>query len=212
MMYDGEPTYDVEEYFQQLQGKKLNINITVLSVTVNTVPTAKGSYQVADVAYKNNSFQGKIEGKKVMSFGATEGAFKTLVDGATGVTFDVEYVQTQGKDGKTYNNWVKMTKAGAPDAPQPVSATGAPRATGVAPQRTTYETPEERAIKQVYIVKQSSVSNAIATLSVGAKIVKPADVLELAQQYTDFVFGKKSPGASGFEDFPDVPDEFVKPV
>jgi hypothetical protein len=191
----------------------MNINITVLSVTVNTVPTAKGSYQVADVAYKNNSFQGKIEGKKVMSFGATEGAFKTLVDGATGVTFDVEYVQTQGKDGKTYNNWVKMTKAGAPDAPQPVSATGAPRATGAsAAPRTTYETPEERAIKQVYIVRQSSLATAERLLSVGAKTpVKVEDVLAMAQKLEEYVFGKKSVGASGFEDFPDVPDEFVKP-
>jgi hypothetical protein len=193
----------------------LNINITVLSVTVNTVPTAKGSYQVADVAYKNNSFQGKIEGKKVMSFGATEGAFKTLVDGAVGVTFDVEYVQTQGKDGKTYNNWVKMTKAtgaaqSAGDAvPAAMSQKGAMIGGST---RSTYETPEERAIKQVYIVKQSSISAAVNTLSVGAKKLEPTDVLKLAQEYTDFVFGKKSAGASGFEDFPDVPDEFVKPV
>jgi hypothetical protein len=36
------------------------MNITLLSVEVQTVPTAKGSYQKANVAYKNNSFQGKV--------------------------------------------------------------------------------------------------------------------------------------------------------
>jgi hypothetical protein len=193
----------------------LNINITVLSVTVNTVPTAKGSYQVADVAYKNNSFQGKIEGKKVMSFGATEGAFKTLVDGAVGVTFDVEYVQTQGKDGKTYNNWVKMTKAtgAAQSAGDAVPAAMSQKGAMVGGStRSTYETPEERAIKQVYIVRQSSLATAERLLSVGAKTpVKVEDVLAMAQKLEEYVFGKKSPGASGFEDFPDVPDEFIKP-
>jgi hypothetical protein len=189
------------------------LKIQILSVTIETKPTAKGSYQVADVAYKNLTFQGKVEGKKVMSFGNTAAAFKTLATAQPGEIYEVSVV----KNDKGYNDWVSMQKAVAGAVPQGDNLNvqgqvGGSRPASAAP-RSTYETPEERAIKQVYIVKQSSVSNAIATLSVGAKKLEPADVLKLAQEYTDFVFGKaagKNTG-TGFDDFPDVPDEFIKP-
>jgi hypothetical protein len=191
------------------------MQIQILSVTIETKPTAKGSYQVADVAYKNLSFQGKVEGKKVMSFGATAEGFKVLALAQPGETYEVTVV----KNDKGYNDWTALTKSGAGTPAAEGNATGsngsAARAATSTPVRSTYETPEERAIKQVYIVKQSSVSNAIATLSVGAKKLEPADVLKLAQEYTDFVFGKtsggKNHGPTGFDDFPDVPDEFIKP-
>lgn len=80
----------------------MTINITVLSVTVSTVPTAKGSYQVADVAYKNNTFQGKVEGKKIMSFGAAKETFSVLSTAQSGASFDIEVV----KNDKGYNDWV----------------------------------------------------------------------------------------------------------
>jgi len=186
------------------------MNITILSVDIKTIPTAKGSYQTAEVAYKNNTFQGKVEGKKIMSFGATAGSFKTLTSAQGGETFEVEIV----KNDKGYNDWVSMTKAGL--STEPAQGTGAAQAAtinkapaGATATRSTYETPEERAAKQVYIVKQSSLSAAINTLSIGAKKLEPAAVMVLAQTYTDFVFGKASPGPSGFADLPDFPaDEF----
>lgn len=186
------------------------MQIQVLSVNIITVPTAKGSYQKADTAYKNLSFQGKVEGKVVMSFGITADSFKQLAVAQPGDVFDVEVVKNQAG----FNDWVKMTKgvAGAGQATnvQP-GVVQAPRsAAASSPVRSTYETPEERAVKQVYIVKQSSVSNAVATLSVGAKSVKPEDVIALAQKYTDFVFSRDANkvstigGASGFDDIPDL--------
>jgi hypothetical protein len=186
------------------------MQIQILSVVIETKPTAKGSYQVADVAYKNLSFQGKVEGKKVMSFGATAEGFKALALAQPGEIYEVTVV----KNDKGYNDWTALTKSGA-GTPVPAGndqgSNGSVARAATPAARSTYETPEERAIKQVYIVRQSSVSNAVATLSVGAKKLEPADVLKLAQEYTDFVFGKKASGPSGFEDFPDVPDEFIKP-
>ena len=38
------------------------MQIEVVANPVSTVPTAKGSYQVIDLAYKNKSFQDKLEG------------------------------------------------------------------------------------------------------------------------------------------------------
>lgn len=178
------------------------MNVTILSVDVKTVPTAKGSYQAAEIAYKNNTFQGKVEGKKLMSFGAGAETFKVLSIATSGSTFEIDVV----KNDKGYNDWVKATPAiaGAAAAPTVDPSQGLAASKSATQVRSTYETPEERAAKQVYIVRQSSVSGAINILSVGAKA--PPDVnkvLEVARQLENYVFDKKDPGPSGFEDMPD---------
>lgn len=181
------------------------MNVTILSVDVKTVPTTKGgSYQVAEIAYKNNTFQGKVEGKKLMSFGAGSETFKVLSIASSGSTFEIDVV----KNDKGFNDWVKATPAiaiaGAASAPTVDPSQGMAASKAATQVRSTYETPEERAAKQVYIVRQSSVSGAINILSVGAKA--PPDVnkvLEVARQLENYVFDKKDPGPSGFEDLPD---------
>lgn len=191
-----------------------------MSVSIITVPTAKGSYQKADVAYKNLSFQGKVEGKIVMSFGATAKGFKALAEAQPGETYEVEVV----KNAAGYNDWVSLSKAGAGSTNSnstsvpSVSPIGAMRGTGAAsaPARSTYETPEERAKKQVYIVRQSSISNAIAILSLGAKApLKSGDVIALAKELEAAVFSEGDGvairgGATGFDDVPDFPVDFDK--
>jgi len=179
------------------------MNVTILSVEVKTIPTNKGSYQKAEVAYKNNSFQGKVEGKAVMSFGATAGAFKTLSQAQSGETYEVEVV----KNAAGYNDWTSLTPAGLSTAPGAAPAATTNKPSTATPVRSTYETPEERAAKQVYIIRQSSLSAAVSTLSVGAKVLKPDDVITLATKYVNFVMGVKDKGASGFEDIPDFADE-----
>lgn len=180
------------------------MKIQVLSVQVQTVPTKSGSYQVADVAFKNLTFQGKVEGKKVMSFGATKDAFTTLATAQPNDIFEVNVV----KNDKGYNDWVSMTKGDA-NTPTQQAPTGQ-SATGNGTARTsTYETPEERAKKQVYIVRQSSLSNAIDSLSVGGKsALKPDEVIDLARKYEAYVFGSAAiPAPESFPDesFPDMP-------
>lgn len=176
------------------------MNITILSVDVKTVPTAKGSYQTAEVAYKNNTFQGKVEGKKVMSFGATKDAFGTLATAASGDTFEVTII----KNDKGYNDWVALTKAGlAAPGTTAASATGKPV---TASPKSTYETPEERAQRQVLIVRQSSLSSAAAVLTAGAKTPPSGDaVIALAKTFEAYVFGivVKDAGPTGFDDMPD---------
>jgi hypothetical protein len=183
------------------------VNITILSVDIKTVPTAKGSYQVADVAYKNNTFQGKVEGKKIMSFGAAKEAFGVIATANPGETFEVTVV----KNDKGYNDWVAMAKAGAAISEPTTGGGGAAvRANATASPRSTYETPEERKVKQDYIVRQSSLSAAVSTLSVGAKKLEPAEVIKLAQQYRDWVFQTPgvNGGATGFDDVPDLDPNF----
>lgn len=178
------------------------MNITILSVDIKTVPTTKGSYQTADVAYKNNSFQGKVEGKKVMSFGATKDSFSTLALAQPGESYEVTIV----KNDKGYNDWVSMAKAEAGANSPAVSAPAGGKAPAATP-RSTYETPEERAQRQVLIVRQSSLSAAVNLLLAGAKTPPPVEnVLAIAKQFEDYVFGKQAPGPiSEMEnDFPQV--------
>jgi len=184
------------------------MNITILSIDIKTVPTAKGSYQTADVAYKNNSFQGKVEGKKVMSFGATKDSFATLAQAQPGQTYEVTIV----KNDKGYNDWVSMAQA-VPGAASP-AATPQAGVAGKAPAaspRSTYETPEERAQRQVLIVRQSSLSSAATVLTAGAKTPPSAQaVVELAKVFEAYVFGTEastddgSIGAMQSDEFPDV--------
>lgn len=173
------------------------MNITILSIDIKTMPTARGSYQVADVAYKNNTFQGKVEGKKVMSFGATAKAFASLAEASPGESYNISIV----KNDKGYNDWVELTRG---DASVAAATSATPAASKSAPTKTTYETPEERALRQVLIVRQSSVSSAVAMLVAGAKTPpKTEEVLLVAKQFVDFVFGVASDPQDS-SDFPDV--------
>ena len=75
------------------------------------------------------------------------------------------------------------------------------------PSRSTYETPEERAKKQVYIIRQSSFSSAIAGLGAGSKApVKFEDALAYAKNIEKYIFDMDLGGAA-FQDVPDFPAE-----
>ena len=189
----------------QQQGKQLNI--TILSVDIKTKPNSRGgTYQDAEVAFKNNTYQGKVEGKSVRSLGAKEAAFKVLATAQPGETYEVQVVKNE----KGFNDWVSLQKSqpgvAAPNVPTVQSkssgATAAPR--------STYETPEERAKKQVYIIRQSSVSSAIAIHSVGAKTLGLDPVLDTAKRIETYVLGHTNgaTGATGFDDVPDLDPEF----
>lgn len=164
------------------------IQIEILNKTVTTKPTAKGSYQILELAYKNKTFQDKVEGRKIMSFGATAESFKVLAAGNNGEVFDIEVV----KNDKGFNDWVKANRAGANTGATAAVSRPANAAAGASSApRSNFETPEERAQRQVLIVRQSSVSTAAAVLSAGAKSApKIADVIEAAKEIESYVFGQ----------------------
>lgn len=176
------------------------MQISVISTSVETKPTKSGSYQQLEVVFKNLTYSGKVESKKIMSFGAGAGAFKVLAEATIGSVWEVTVV----KNAQGYNDWTSVSPSSGDTTPVAAAAfAGAVAKSQPGQTRSTYETPEERAQRQILIVRQSSVSAAVATLSVGAKAVKPADVIAVAKQYEDYVFGVKDPGPSGFEDIPD---------
>lgn len=160
----------------------MQFTIEVLSVQATNKPTKNGSYMQLDVAYKRLD-TGKVEGKKVMSF-ASKDAYVALQHAVTGN----HYMVTTEKIGE-YWQWTAVERV-SNDARVPSSDAVPAKSVGNASPKSTYETPEERAKRQVLIVRQSSLANAIDTLSInpGKDKLLIDDVLELAQQYVDFVF------------------------
>lgn len=148
------------------------MQIEILAVTPTTKPTAKGSYTQLDIAYKRD---GKTEGKKIMSFGASKDAYAALKDAKFGQVFNITATKNETSG---YWDWTAATLAGA-DAP--------PAKAGNASPKSTYETPEERAKKQVYIIRQSSVASAVALLKTDKKQPEVAEVLEVARAIEAYV-------------------------
>ncbi len=94
------------------------------------------------------------------------------------------------KNDAGYNQWSGISDPGE-GAP-----TAAPTGGSTAPQAATrvtgsnYETPAERAAKQVYIVKQSSISAAIALAGHNKEKATPQEIVATAQAFVDYVFDK----------------------
>jgi hypothetical protein len=55
---------------------------------------------------------------------------------------------------------------------------------------SNYETKEERQVRQIMIVRQSSLGHAVATFAVGGKTAPtPEAVIEVAKMYEQYVLG-----------------------
>lgn len=179
------------------------MQVQILSVQVLPATTKTGKpYEVLDIAFKNLTFQGKVEGKKLMPFGPNAGSFNVLKTATSGQVYEV----TVEKNSQGYNDWTNAAVSDGTQAPAQQAATGRP-AQAPATNARGFATPEERAATQVYIVRQSSLTAAVNTLGIGAKsALDPVKVIETAKVYEAFVFGtnvEAAPPADGFSDMMD---------
>ena len=143
-----------------------------------SVKTGKGQYQTLQVSFKNE--QGQVQGKKLMSF-SNPAVFKDIQGYAKGDRLDVLTV----KEGD-YWQWKAFDKEGEapPRAEAPKSTGGGGKVIG-----SNYETTEERARRQVYIIRQSSLSTAVELLGSGKSV---NDVINTAKQFEAYVFSKEA--------------------
>lgn len=162
------------------------MQIKFISVeSVDKVTKTNKAYVELEVAYKNLDFQDKLEVKKLNPFGNKD-VYNTLKSAKNGDIFDVERV----KNDAGFWDWTAIKSGSAPAQNTPQTSTVASGSTSYASPKSTYETAEERAKKQVYIVRQSSIGAAVETLKTDKKNPTPAEVLVVAKQYEDYVFGK----------------------
>ncbi len=161
------------------------MQVNVVDVSNLNTHTAKNGrqYQSVEVMYKND--QGQAQNKKLMSF-ANPAVFKAAQEWQKG---DVIHVSTE-KDANGYWQW---TAVGGADDTTDTGGSSAPATQGNAVKPATrvsgsnYETKEERAARQVMIVRQSSLSNAVATLGIEGSKATANDVITLAKLYEQFV-------------------------
>jgi hypothetical protein len=132
------------------------------------------SYQSIEVTYKNE--QGQVANKKLMSF-SNPSVFNYIKELTKGAQVNV----TTTKDANGYWQWTGIGGDGSVATPESKPATGG-RVTG-----SNYETKEERAARQILIVRQSSLSSAVELLGTGKSV---AEVIATAKQFEEYVFGK----------------------
>lgn len=167
------------------------MRVEIKNVNVEWVGAGAKKYGKAVIEY---TYNGESRRQNVMSF-SNPAVFKQVQE-LTGQTVEVEV----GKNDKGYSEWrsIQVATGNAPVAGATATATGNTRVSG-----SNYETKEERAARQVLIVKQSSLSAAVATLTPGAKAaLDPKVVTDLAQEFADWVFAQKE-DASGFDTMSD---------
>ena len=181
------------------------MELNIIDVSQPTTSTTKNGrqYQAIEITYKGND--GKVANKKLMSFSNPD-VFRIAQTWEKG---DVVNVATE-KDDAGYWQWTKILADGE-EAPAPTSQSvgaSSPKATTNTTRVTgsNYETKEERALRQLMIVRQSSLSNAVATLATHGKPLSSADVVTLAKQYERFVMEGNSSTANAIDDLTgDIP-------
>lgn len=150
----------------------MTIQIEIVNVSTPVfVKTAKGGYNQIEVAYKQD---GKVTGKKLLDFASPQ-AYNGLKGAASGSVFLVE----TSKNAAGYIQWDQVSSSGvssgntgdaqgsagpSEQGAGPVNAgVSSGRGTGFAGKAmgSTYETPEERAVRQSIIVRQAAVNTAI---------------------------------------------------
>jgi hypothetical protein len=159
------------------------LKFTFQSVSVEQVkkPGQKAPYGKATVFY---TYNGEPRKQTIVSI-FNPGIFKQVNELEQGTEIEVEVIKNEAG----FNEWKSLTVGGATASGN--ASVGTPAAAGTPTKvvGSNYETRDERAARQVLIVKQSSLSSAVASLTPGA--TEPLDVdmvMERAQMFSDWVF------------------------
>lgn len=159
------------------------MEIVFQEMSIEKVPTAKGSYDKATVTYRKD---GKLEEKALMSF-----VSKVVIEKFKKAKKGDKFWITTEKNSNGYWQWIKAEESDGEDTPPfeggiPV----ANKAPAAKPSGNgNWETKDERQARQVCIVRQSSLSNAIEFLNHNNKNYKLDDVIDTAKSFEAYVFG-----------------------
>lgn len=156
------------------------MQIEILSVNVSTKPTANGSYQVAEVAYKDLG-KNKVSGYKAMSF-KNPNVFNRLTSAKAGEKFEINLT----KDGNFWQ-WTDIKDFTGVVNVQNETPASAPRSFST--PKSTYETPEERAARNRAITRMACLERAITLLvaNKGKDPIPVEAVEELSQRFVNWV-------------------------
>jgi hypothetical protein len=174
------------------------MRIQVTSVGgITSKPGKFKPYKLYDLEFIDQE-SGREKKRQMIEFNSGA-AFQKLADSEIGSTWEVT---TKPAKDPQYTDWVDATPVDEEELVEPAKAAGKGKTTkpAAAPFKSTYETPEERARKQVYIVRQSSITAALTFA--GPECNSIDTVLEFAKQFEAHVFGTADPQAA--DDTPTV--------
>lgn len=164
----------------------LTIEVVKVGQVVTEMGKNKKPYKLFELIYKNMSFEGKVETKKIMSFTPL---FETLSQASSGDVFNIN----REKDDNGYWQWLEFADGESTETSQPKkSAVPAYVGTGksVPASGGTYPTKEERLWIQTQIVRQSSLTTAANMLKTDKTTVTLDEVLPVAAQLEQWVIRK----------------------
>ena len=156
------------------------IKIKVLDVVI-VQPNASKTYKQMTCTHTDLA-TGKTDGKKMIDIYTDKKVYSELSTAKPGSMYTV----TRQKNDKGYWEWTALEPL--LEAPVTSPATeGAPRSTAKTERVGSWETPNERAMRQVYIVRQSSIANAVEFLKGTA--ADTDEILLVAKKFENYVFG-----------------------
>lgn len=165
----------------------MQINATLVSfeVDVQVSKNGGGTYKGCRLAYRDENGALKEKGFSEMAFKFIPQVKTVLMNLKSGDQFTAEVI----KEGEFWN-WKSVQAGGtpAPVADKDVPATG--KATPYQAPKSTYETAEERAQKQVYIVRQSSITAALKFAEINKiKVDSVESLIPYAKEFESYVMG-----------------------
>lgn len=142
----------------------------------------EGKYFKFELTYSRD---GKPSSRTLVAVGDTKPVFEVLKDAKQGDVYEIDL----RKDGEYYN-WIGCTKGASLTV---TSGSNVPATDGKSSGNTssykstnTYETPDERAKKQVYIARMSALAQAIAY---GGQENDEQDILAMAKRFESYIMG-----------------------
>lgn len=151
-----------------------------ITVLKSTKTMAEKGYPIVELAYKTED--GKTKGMKIFGFGQQKANADVAGSSKPGDVLEATFQQNQ----KGF--WEFKSLAATGETSNAVSSgTGGTTGGSTGNARTSWETSEERAARQVLIVRQSSIASAVALKPKGSV----DEVLEVAKAFEAYVMGKE---------------------
>ena len=191
------------------------MTVQIVSVELDTelVNQSGKKYTGAEVIYKTK--EGKTNTKCMAN---TAFKFNKTLRSDLEAVGPKDYVEVVSVKNGDFVNWVSVKKVDAPVAEEPTQeeapakTTAAPAGKTTPPTRTevrsSYETPEERAQRQIYIVRQSSLERAIQLaqlqMKAGGEFLPDEEtIIESAKIFEAYVLDKEAPKETTEVNLPD---------
>jgi hypothetical protein len=166
---------------------------TVISISLETDVKKQGggSFKAWELVYKTNDGEVRTLAKPVtgLRFNAT------LKSGLESLKPGDPFTAETDKNPQGFLDVKSVSKGHSEGSPAIPTSVGTPTpqvaSKGNAYQASSYPTADERAKTQNHIIRQSSLAQAVATLAIGSKGAKPAEVLAVAEEYVAWVKNEK---------------------